>query len=104
MSVQNRNILLLAHNYAGHPQDTSFLRNVQVDCSTEEEVEGAFQKDWIWLGADNVNQFPCICSEWACGISSVNEFCNCCEGGKEEEGDECDPESVPGFTEDHAAY
>jgi len=30
MSVQNRNILLLAHNYAGPPQDTSFARNIKV--------------------------------------------------------------------------
>jgi hypothetical protein len=30
MNVQNRNILLLAHNYVGPPRDTSFVRNILV--------------------------------------------------------------------------
>jgi hypothetical protein len=30
MSVQNRNMLLLAHNYADPPEDTSFVRNIKV--------------------------------------------------------------------------
>jgi len=30
MSVQNGNILLLAHSYADPPQDTSFVSNIKV--------------------------------------------------------------------------
>jgi hypothetical protein len=42
-----------------------------------------------------------------CSVSSIDELCDDCEGGgsgEEEEGDECEPEPVPSFTEAHAAF
>jgi hypothetical protein len=54
MGVQGRDILWFVKNCATHPQDTLFLRNIEVNSIIEEESD-AFCKDWIWLDAQDIN-------------------------------------------------
>jgi hypothetical protein len=85
-------------------------REAVSDSSIEEN--DAFHKDWIRLGAEkdvDFSSYVSVDNELAtCGISSIDELCDDCEGGgsgeEDEEGDEHEPEPVPSFTEAHAAF
>jgi hypothetical protein len=85
--------------------------NTEVDSgSSIEEEDDAFHKDWIWLGAEKDVDFSFYISVdndlAMCGVTSIDELCDDREGGGsgEEEGDECEPEPVPSFTEAHTAF
>ncbi|GFG35007.1 hypothetical protein Cfor_01110 [Coptotermes formosanus] len=54
MGVQGRDILLLVKSDATNPQDTLFLRTIEVDSIIEEESD-AFCEDWIWPSAKDIS-------------------------------------------------
>jgi hypothetical protein len=99
MGVQGRDILLLVKSDATNPQDTLFLRTIEVDSIIEEESD-AFCEDWIWPSAKDISLSSYIYIESKLTMCSDDYE----SSGEEEERNECDSEPVLSFTKARAVY
>jgi hypothetical protein len=84
--------------------------NTEADSDSSIEDDDAFHEDWIRLRAEKDVDFSSYISAHnelaTCSISSIDDMCDDCDGGEDEEaGDECrKPEPVPSFTEAHTTF
>ena len=78
VGVQSRNILLFV--------DSCAAKHTMCVLSTKLHKHDAFYKDWIWLDAElgvDFSSDTSVDNEMATrGSSSLDKFCDVCEGGK----------------------